>query len=111
MTKPQRGNQPPFEREVAFSEKMAEGAFGSLTHRLFWLPPSPPVGSADSPLPERASQSVTEPRRDRLSLQMPCGHLSIAVAMAYHQPLGLDIIKAGALYIIARSVHILALQF
>ena len=50
--------------------------------------------------------SVTEPQRDRRPLQMPCGHLSIAVAMAYHQPFGLDIIKAGALYIIARSVHI-----
>ena len=63
-----RGNQPPFEREVAFSQKMAEGAFGSLTHRLFWLPPSPPVGSAHSPLPEGALQSETEPQRDRRPL-------------------------------------------
>ena len=31
--------------------------------------------------------------------------------MAYHQPCGLDIIKGGALYIIARSVHILPLPF
>ena len=39
-----------------------------MTHRLFWLPPSPPVGSADSPLPEGALQSVTEPQRDRRPL-------------------------------------------
>ena len=81
-----------------------------MAHRLFWLPLSPPVGSADSPLPEGALQSVSEPQRNRLPLQMPYGHLSIAVAMAYHQPLGLDIIKVGALHIITRSVHIQPLQ-